>query len=209
MRDDVGIVLEVVREHGGDDLGLAAEAFGEERADRAVDQARGQRLLLGRPALALEVAAGDLAGGEGLLLVVDGEREEIDARLLLPGGDDGGEHRGLAIGGEHGAVGLAGDPAGFENERTSRPFDLDTLDVEHGMSFRCVGRTQGEPWARRREASPGQTRKRPAILPWLFCGPRSGPRRPHAAARQVDRTMLAPRVRLDSGLSTLRGIDRA
>ncbi len=29
-------------------------------------------------------------------------------------GDDGGEHHGLAIGGQHGAVGLARDLAGFE-----------------------------------------------------------------------------------------------
>ena len=39
------------------------EAFDEERPDRAVDQAGGQHLLLGRPALAFEEAAGDLAGG--------------------------------------------------------------------------------------------------------------------------------------------------
>ena len=70
------------RENGGDDLGLVAEALGEERADRAVDQARDERLVLARPAFALEVAAGDLARGEGLFLVVDGEREEVDARLL-------------------------------------------------------------------------------------------------------------------------------
>ena len=53
-RHDVGIVLEVMAEDGDDDLGLAAEAVGEERADRAVDQARGQRLLLARTAFALE-----------------------------------------------------------------------------------------------------------------------------------------------------------
>ena len=80
--DDVGIVLEVVREHGRDDLRLAAEALDEERADRAVDQPRDERLVLARPAFALEIAARDLAGGEGLFLVVDGEREEVDARLL-------------------------------------------------------------------------------------------------------------------------------
>ena len=66
---------------GADDLGLVAEAGGEQRPDRPVDQARGQHLLLGRPAFALEEAARDLARGEGLLLVVDGQREEIDAGL--------------------------------------------------------------------------------------------------------------------------------
>ena len=75
---DVGIVLQIVAQHGADDLGLVAEALGEQRPDRPVDQARGQHLLLAGPAFALEEAARDLAGGEGLLLVVDGEREEID-----------------------------------------------------------------------------------------------------------------------------------
>ena len=80
QRDDVGIVLEVVGEHGGDDLRLVLEALDEQRPDRPVDEARDQRLLLGRAALALEIAARDLAGGIGLLLVVDGQREEIDPR---------------------------------------------------------------------------------------------------------------------------------
>ena len=77
--DDVGIVLHVVRQHGDDDLRLVLEALDEQRPDRPVDQARGQRLLLGGAAFALEKAAGDLAGGVGLLLVVDGQREEVDA----------------------------------------------------------------------------------------------------------------------------------
>ena len=141
--DDVGIVLEVVGEDGGDDLGLVAEALDEERADRAVDQPRDERLVLARPAFALEVAAGDLARGEGLFLVVDGEREEVDAGLRLPRGDHGRQHRRLAIGGEHGAVGLAGEFSGFELELTSSPVDLDTLDVEHGSSFHDASGTRG------------------------------------------------------------------
>ena len=44
--------------------------------------------------------------------------------LLFLGGDDGGEHGGLAIGGKHGAVGLARDAAGLELERAARPIDF-------------------------------------------------------------------------------------
>jgi hypothetical protein len=80
--------------------------------------------LLGRAAFALEIAARDLAGGEVLFLVVDGQREEVLAGLRLLGRDDGGEHHGLAIGGEHGAVGLAGDLAGLEGERLAAPVDF-------------------------------------------------------------------------------------
>src|SRR5690606_5459548 len=128
--DDVGIVLEVMRQDGDDDLRVAAIAGGEKRPDGTVDEARDEGFLLARAPLALEKAAGNLAGGEGLFLVVDGEREEVDARLLVPGGNDGGEHGGLAIGGEHGAIRLAGDLAGLENERAAGPVDFDTLNVE-------------------------------------------------------------------------------
>ena len=44
--DDVGVVLQVVAEHGGDDLDLVAETLGEQRADRPVDQAGLQHLGL-------------------------------------------------------------------------------------------------------------------------------------------------------------------
>ena len=79
QRQNVGIVLHVMRQHGDDDLGLVAPAVDEQRTDRTVDQAGDQRFLLGRPALALEVAAGNAARGVGLLDVVDGQRQEVDA----------------------------------------------------------------------------------------------------------------------------------
>ncbi len=125
QRHDVGIVLHVVRQHRDDDLGFVAPAVDEQRTDRAVDQAGDQRLLFGRTAFALEIAAGNAAGGVGLFLVVDGQRQEVDAFARRLGGDDGGQHDGLAIGGEHGAVGLTGDLAGFQLEGTSTPVDLD------------------------------------------------------------------------------------
>ena len=62
-----------------------------------IDEPRRQGLLLGGPSLALEEAARDLAGGEGLLLVVHGEREEIDAFPGLMLGNRGAEHLGVAI----------------------------------------------------------------------------------------------------------------
>ena len=125
QRQNVGIVLHVVRQHGDDDLGLVAPAIDEQGTDRAVDQTGDQRLLLGGPAFALEIAAGNAARGVGLFLIVDGEREEVDAFAGRLGGDDGGEHDGLAIGRHHGAVGLTRDFSGFKPEGTSTPIDLD------------------------------------------------------------------------------------
>ena len=79
QRQNVGIVLHVVRQHGDDDLGLVAPAVDEQRTDRTVDQAGNQRFLFGRTAFALEVAAGNAARGVGFLLIVDGQRQEVDA----------------------------------------------------------------------------------------------------------------------------------
>ena len=101
-------------QHGADDLRLVAEALGEQRPNWPIDEARGQHFLFGRPAFALEEAARNLAGGKSLFLVVDGEREEVDSRLCLSLGNRGAEHHGLAISGEHGAVGLSGDAPGLE-----------------------------------------------------------------------------------------------
>ena len=80
-RGNVGVDFRIDRHHRRDDLHFVVEAVGEQRADRPVDQARGQRFLLRGPPFALEEAAGDLARGVGLFLVVDGQREEILAGL--------------------------------------------------------------------------------------------------------------------------------
>jgi hypothetical protein len=114
-----------VRKNSDDDLGLVAPAVGEQRTDRTVDQAGDQGLLLGRTTFALEVATGHAAGCVGLLDVVDGERQEVDAVLGGLGGDDGGDDDGFAIGGDDGAVSLTGDLAGLELERTATPIDFD------------------------------------------------------------------------------------
>ena len=133
-RENVGIGLHVMAQHRDDDLRLAAEIVGKQRADRAIDQARGERLLVGEPPLPLQEAAGDAPGRERLLLVVNRQREEILPRFGRPGGDDGRQHGGFAPSGEHGAVGLAGDAAGFEHEFAPVQSQLLTLYVEHFFS---------------------------------------------------------------------------
>ena len=134
--DDVRIVLQVMGDDRADDLGLVAEQRVEQRADRAVDQAGGENLLLGRTAFALEEATGDLAGGETFFLVVDREREKINSSLRLFGGDRGAEHDGFAIGHEHGPVRLAGDMAGFQGELAPAPHDFLLNGIKHNSSFR-------------------------------------------------------------------------
>ncbi|MNY37712.1 hypothetical protein D3C86_1722940 [compost metagenome] len=122
-------------ENGDDDLRLVLVAIGKQRADRAVDEARNQGFLLARTAFALEIAARDLAGGEVFFLVVHGQREEVLARLGRLGADDGGEQHGLAQGGEHGAIGLAGHLAGLERQGLAAPVELDLVVIKLDRHF--------------------------------------------------------------------------
>ena len=128
---DVRIVLEVMGQNGHDHLGVVAIALGEEGADRTVDQAGDQRLTLGGTTLALEIATGNAAGREGLFLIVHGEGEEVHADFRLLGGDDGGQHGGFTIARPHGAVGLTGHPARFEDQLAPGPVEFFTMDFEH------------------------------------------------------------------------------
>ncbi len=128
---DVGIILQVVGQDGDHHLGLVLEALDEQRTDRPVDQARDQGLLLRGTALALEIAAGDLARGEGLFLVVHGQREEVEPGLGRLLGHHGGQHHGVAVGGQDRGVGLARDAAGLQGQLAAAPFDGLAFDVEH------------------------------------------------------------------------------
>ncbi len=130
--EDVGVVLAVGREHEGDDLRLVEVALGEERAQRTVDEAGGDDLLLGRAPLALEEAARDAAAGVGVLFVVDGERQEVLGQALA-GHGGGGEHHGVAQAHGTAAVGLAGHAAGLDHQRALSELDLTCLD--HGSLF--------------------------------------------------------------------------
>ena len=159
-RQHVRIVLAVMGEDGGDDLRLVLEGAGKERPDRPVDQPRGQGLLLGGPALALEEAARDLAGGERLLLVVHGHREEILARLDRLGADGGGQHHRLAQLRQHGAIGLPRDAAGLEAQRAAEPLHLFDCRLEHSPKPFCgLQRQAAGPPPERTGSTPSEARR--------------------------------------------------
>ena len=76
-------VLQVHGQHGGDDMDLVHVALQEQRPDWSVDLAGRQDGLLARSGLALDEAAGDLAGGVVPLLDIDCQREELLALACL------------------------------------------------------------------------------------------------------------------------------
>src|SRR4029453_140351 len=134
-RDDVGLVLALIGEHLRDAEDLVVEALGKEGADGTIDQAGGQRFLFGGAALALEEAARDTPGGREFFLVMDGQREEVLARLDGLGGGDRAKDDGFAEGREHRAVGLAGHAARFELEGLSAQLDFYGFDIKHFISL--------------------------------------------------------------------------
>jgi len=109
---------EVGRERRADDLHLVPEALRPERPDRAVDHACGEDRLLGRAPLALEEAAGDLAGRVHALLDVDGEREEVRALPCLEATRGRGQDHRVSAAQDDGAVGLLGEMAGLHGDLT-------------------------------------------------------------------------------------------
>ena len=123
----VGVEFGIDREHGRDDLHVVAEAVGKERADRPVDLTRAEHGVFGRTPFALDVAAGNFAGGVHLLFEIAGEGEEVDAFARFLGGGDGAEHDVLvAITNQRGAVCLLREFAGFDDHRA--PADLNVTD---------------------------------------------------------------------------------
>ncbi len=112
-RRDVGIYVRVQGDHGCDHLHFVLEALWEERPDRSIDQAAGQRLFFARSAFTLEEATRDLARGVGLLLVIDGQREEIPSRIGRLATDGSDENGGFSHVDQHRAVCLARNGAGF------------------------------------------------------------------------------------------------
>ena len=120
--EDVGVVLAIRAEEDGLDLDFVEPTLGEQRPDGPVREAHGENFLLGGAPFALEVAAGELAAGSGLLAVVHGEREELLPFLGLHCGDGGGEDDGFAELDDDGSVGLLGDFAGLNGK--SLPSDL-------------------------------------------------------------------------------------
>jgi hypothetical protein len=147
-RERVGVVLHVRREQQADHLRLARVALGEERPQRPVDHAGGQDLLLVRPALALEEAAGDLAAGVVALAVVDREGKEIeaDARLALRAG--GRENDGVAQAHQHRAVGLLRHPPCLEGQGVAAQGQFQSFHAL-SLSASAGARARGTPGTER------------------------------------------------------------
>ena len=112
--EDIGIIFGVGGEHERNDLRLALESFREHGTDGAIDLAAGEHFALTHAAFALDEAAGDASAGVGVLAVVDGQREKVDAFAGLGIGDCGRQHNVFAHAHDGGSVGLFGQFSSFK-----------------------------------------------------------------------------------------------
>ena len=85
-------------------------------AGSAVSHTRREDGALRGTSLALEEAAGDLAGGVHALFDVDGEREEVRSLACFWSALGRGQHHRVARADDDGAVGLLGELAGLEDD---------------------------------------------------------------------------------------------
>ena len=136
-REDVVGVDVVDAQRHVHQLRLEVPALREERADRAVDHARGQRALLARATLALEERAGDLARGVHALLDIHRQREEVDVAEVADG--RGAEDHRVALADDDRAGGLPGHLAGLERDLAAGDLDRDR---GHGVTAHmcCLSR---------------------------------------------------------------------
>ena len=112
----VGVIFLVGGEDQCDDLGLVAESIGEQRADGAVDLAAGEDFLFAGTALALDEASGNASTGIGVLAVIHGEGEKVDAFPGVGRSHRGGQNNGFARGDQCGARGLLGHAPSLKNQ---------------------------------------------------------------------------------------------
>jgi hypothetical protein len=133
--EDVRVVLLVGREDRDHELDVVLVAGREERPNGPVRLASGEDGVLGRPRLALDEPARDLARGVHPLLEVDREREEVEAGPGL-GAVGGAEHHGVAVADGDGAAGEACEPAGLDGQRATAELRLECL--RHGMDSSLV-----------------------------------------------------------------------
>src|SRR5258708_33409132 len=133
-------------------------------------------LVTGVQTCALPIlSAWDLARGVEFFLVVDGQREEIDARFGLGLTDRRGQNHRFAIGRHDGSIGLARDSSCFKNELAPAPIDLLAMYFEHSNfpSFpppACLGPSL-LMWSRKLIRPDARYRAPVSLLPELSSGP--------------------------------------
>ena len=128
---DVCIDFRVQRQGMHHDLNFIKEAFGEERANRAVDQTAGECFKLAGATFAFEKAARNLAGSVGFFQIIHRQGEEILTGLGVLGRHHRRQHHCAFDIHHHSTTRLAGDLSGFHDDRVLAPLEGLGHFIEH------------------------------------------------------------------------------
>ena len=90
--DNIGIIFQIMADHGRNHLGFVFKAFDKKRANGSVNEARDQCLFFARTPFALKIAARYFTGGIGFFLVIHSQGEEVEARLRASVGNHGRQY---------------------------------------------------------------------------------------------------------------------
>ena len=101
---DFGRAVGVNGHHRCHHADIVAHVLGEQRANGAVNHARGKRSLFARSAFTALERTGDSAHGIEFFLKIHGKREEIHALTRFGGHCGGAKHFGLAVADKTGAA---------------------------------------------------------------------------------------------------------
>ena len=130
--EDLRGAVRVNCEYGHCDRNVVAHVLREQRTHRTVNNSGGQDSLLGRSALSLEEAAGDLAYCIQLLLVVNGKREEVHAVAGLCACSYVDHYYGLAVSYPAGTISQAADLASLNGQLSAGKHRLENSVIfEH------------------------------------------------------------------------------
>ena len=138
---DVCIHFGVQRDGVNHHVNFIKEAFGEQGANRAINQAAGQRFKFARTAFALEKATGDFSSGVAFLKVINSQREKILSGFAFGLADHGRQNDGSIHIEQHCSGGLASDFAGFHGHGVVAPLEglANFFKHCHGLSPRSTG----------------------------------------------------------------------
>ena len=115
-RENVGIILSIRAEQHRDDLRVVEITRREERTQRTIRHARGERFFFRRTTFAFEITAGKFSDRRRFLAVIDRERKPILPFFDFRGGDSAGQHHRVAAGNDDGAVGEFRDFASLDGD---------------------------------------------------------------------------------------------
>jgi hypothetical protein len=109
-------------------LDLILKSFGKKGPEGAIDKSRDQGFPIARPPFPLEEASRDPSRCIGHFLVIDGERDKVNAFPLLFRGNGCDQYDRFTILYQDSTIGLPGHPSRFDRKGSSAKIDLQLLN---------------------------------------------------------------------------------